>query len=84
MYAGVPITAPATVNVEDACSTLRRASLAVAAARGAGLGERSASGGSASSRFFASPQSITTVSPYSPIRMFAGLRSRWITRWLCA
>lgn len=36
--------------------------------------------GSAASRSFARPQSITTVSPKSPIRMLPGLRSRWMTR----
>ena len=119
MYAGVPITAPATVKVDafeafdgldgldgvggrrapasvPAAPAPRRASPASPGTRsrlssGAGSGSlarrtigRSDSGASTSSRLLASPQSITTVSPNSPIRMFAGLRSRWITRWLCA
>src|SRR5262249_44668588 len=45
-----------------------------------------APGSSSSPITLARPQSITTVSPRSPTRMFAGLRSRWITprRWACA
>ena len=68
MYAGVPITAPATVSVaepavtEPACFGL------------AGRGMRCRESGlSSASRSFARPQSITTVSPKSPIRTFAGL-----------
>ena len=32
----------------------------------------------------AKPQSMTSTSPYEPIMMLLGLRSRWITSRLCA
>jgi hypothetical protein len=86
MYAGVPITEPATVSVATWLAGGALASAGSAATIGFVVrGTRTVDSGlSASSRFFASPQSITTVSPNSPISTLAGLRSRCTTRWLCA
>ena len=51
---------------------------------GAVVADDGRSGASSASRSFASPQSITTVSPNAPMRTLLGLRSRWMTRSLCA
>ena len=48
------------------------------------LRDGSESGSSCSATFFASPQSITTVSPYAPTSTFDGVMSRWMMRWPCA
>jgi hypothetical protein len=68
MYCGVPMMRPVTV------------------ADRLGGDEPRAGNGTASTtrRSRARPQSITTVSPNSPISTFAGLRSRCTTCSLCA
>ena len=83
MYAGVPMTAPAMVSVDELLPGDAGASGRAADGRATRVGCRCALV-SASSRLFASPQSMTTVSPNLPIKTFAGLRSRWMMRWLCA
>ena len=69
MYAGVPITDPTTVS---------------AVWGGVVVACGNASSSSPVARFFASPQSITTVSPYAPTSTLPGLRSRWMTFSPCA
>ncbi len=75
MYAGVPITVPATVCDEP--DELDEPSSECS------LGAR-ATGSSGAARSFASPQSMTTVSPKSPHITLCGFKSRWITRCECA
>ena len=67
MYAGVPMTSPICVFAQS--------SLAMGETETApGIG-----GAAGSDRRRASPQSITSTSPNSPVIRFSGLRSRWTT-----
>jgi hypothetical protein len=78
MYAGVPSTSSSRVSCAAICVDVDGRGVAIRSDDD----EDDVSSGKTPS--FARPQSMTTVSPNAPTRTFCGLRSRWITPWLCA
>src|SRR4029077_15700554 len=76
MYPGVPITVPRPVTTEFCLDPFARLGLALSGVV--------PSGSHGADIIFASPQSITRISPKGPTITFAGLRSRCRTLRVCA